>query len=292
LRRHPPRHRRNRGGQRRPARRTEHQASSIAETSRTLNEFSGTVRVTADNARQTSSRLAVARNTAEAADQQAEQAVHGLQAIEASSREMAEIVGVIDGIAFQTNLLALNAGVEAARAAMRARALPWSPTKCAPLPSAAPMRPRTSRADHHIERTGIDRRGAGQRQRRCAASDRGRSFADFRTGRTDRRSRPAQSSNVEEISAMVTSMDQFTQQNASMVEQSTASTHSLSGETQGLVEKLRRFQMTRNMARPAEIAPPVTRMPGGNSDLRCRHFLRVARLPRPRPWGDGIENRG
>jgi hypothetical protein len=84
---------------------------------------------------------------------------------------------------------------------------------------------------------------------------------------------------------MVTSMDEFTQQNAAMVEQSSASTHNLSGETQGLVEKLRRFQMTRNMARPAEIAPPVTRMPGGNSDLRCRHFLRVARLPRPRPWG-------
>jgi methyl-accepting chemotaxis protein len=61
------------------ARRTEHQASSIAETSRTLNEFTGTVRVTADNARQTSSRLATTRNTAEAADQQAEQAVHGLR---------------------------------------------------------------------------------------------------------------------------------------------------------------------------------------------------------------------
>jgi methyl-accepting chemotaxis protein len=86
----------------------------------------------------------LARNTAEAADQQAEQAVHGLQAIEASSREMAEIIGVIDGIAFQTNLLALNAGVEAARAGDAGAALPWSPTRCAPCP-AQRRRPRTSR---------------------------------------------------------------------------------------------------------------------------------------------------
>ncbi|MDE2406218.1 MAG: MCP four helix bundle domain-containing protein, partial [Sphingomonadales bacterium] len=98
------------------SRRTEHQANSLAETSRTLSEFSGSVKVTADNARQTSSRLGVARATATEVGETAAKAIAAMRSIETSSREMAEIINVIDGIAFQTNLLALNAGVEAARA--------------------------------------------------------------------------------------------------------------------------------------------------------------------------------
>ncbi|MDE2619327.1 MAG: MCP four helix bundle domain-containing protein, partial [Sphingomonadales bacterium] len=98
------------------SRRTEHQAASLAETSRTLNEFSGSVKITADNARQTSSRLSVAREIAGKVEDIARQAAVAMRNIEGSSRQMAEIVNLIDGIAFQTNLLALNAGVEAARA--------------------------------------------------------------------------------------------------------------------------------------------------------------------------------
>jgi len=96
--------------------RSEQQASSLAETARTLAEFTGSVQVTADNARQTSSRLSVARETADKVETIARKAVEAMRSIETSSREMADIVNVIDGIAFQTNLLALNAGVEAARA--------------------------------------------------------------------------------------------------------------------------------------------------------------------------------
>ena len=69
-----------------------------------------------------------------------------MRAIADSSSRIADIVGVIEGIAFQTNILALNAAVEAARAASRARASRWWPAKCARWPSAAARRPRKSRA--------------------------------------------------------------------------------------------------------------------------------------------------
>jgi methyl-accepting chemotaxis protein len=96
--------------------RTERQAESLAHTSKTLGEFTGSVKVAADNARQTSSRLAVARESAEKVDETAKRAVVAMRNIQASSKEMNEIISTIDGLAFQTNLLALNAGVEAARA--------------------------------------------------------------------------------------------------------------------------------------------------------------------------------
>ncbi|NMN07156.1 MULTISPECIES: methyl-accepting chemotaxis protein [unclassified Novosphingobium] len=95
---------------------SDQQRNALADTARTLTEFTGTVRITAENARQTSGRLRVARDTAGKVETIAHDAVAAMRSIESSSRQMAEIIAVIDGIAFQTNLLALNAGVEAARA--------------------------------------------------------------------------------------------------------------------------------------------------------------------------------
>jgi methyl-accepting chemotaxis protein len=73
------------------------------------------------------------------------QVVRTMGAINDSSRQIADIIGVIDGIAFQTNILALNAAVEAARAGSRAGASPWWPARCVRWPDAAPKRPSRSR---------------------------------------------------------------------------------------------------------------------------------------------------
>ena len=96
--------------------RSEQQGDALADTARMLAEFTDTARITASTARQTSERLHVAKDTADKVETIAQDAMGAMRAIEESASQMADIVAMIDGIAFQTNLLALNAGVEAARA--------------------------------------------------------------------------------------------------------------------------------------------------------------------------------
>ncbi len=98
------------------SRRTEQQAASLEETAAALDEIAATVRQTADGATRATTEVASARTDAERSGQVVGQAVAAMGAIEDSSRQITQIIGVIDEIAFQTNLLALNAGVEAARA--------------------------------------------------------------------------------------------------------------------------------------------------------------------------------
>jgi methyl-accepting chemotaxis protein len=98
------------------ARRTEQQADSLKETAEALNQITATVKQTSDGARQTAGVIAGAQADAERSGQVVHQAVEAMSGIETSARQISQIIGVIDEIAFQTNLLALNAGVEAARA--------------------------------------------------------------------------------------------------------------------------------------------------------------------------------
>jgi methyl-accepting chemotaxis protein len=95
---------------------SEHHADTLAQTARALTGLVGTVTLTADAARKAGHALEAARGTAEQAETLSHDAAAAMRAIEDSSHQMADIMAMIDGIAFQTNLLALNAGVEAARA--------------------------------------------------------------------------------------------------------------------------------------------------------------------------------
>ena len=98
------------------AERTEHQAASVEETAAAVEQITTTVRTSAEHARDAARTVAEARREAEASAPVVEQAIAAMGQIDASSRQIGQIIGVIDEIAFQTNLLALNAGVEAARA--------------------------------------------------------------------------------------------------------------------------------------------------------------------------------
>ncbi|NBC35474.1 HAMP domain-containing protein [Novosphingobium sp. FSY-8] len=246
------------------SRRTEHQANSLAETSRTLNEFSNTIQVTAENTRQTSSRLATTRRTAETVDATAHQAISAMRAIESSSREMAEIIGVIDGIAFQTNLLALNAGVEAARAGDAGKGFAVVANEVRALAqrsadAAKDIKALITTSNEQVS-GGVELvASSGDALRQIVGEVAAISHLVDEIAEAAQR----QASGINEISSMVTSMDEFTQQNAAMVEESSASTHNLSEETVRLVDQLGRFRLDGggNAPAPARSAPPLAAPP-------------------------------
>jgi methyl-accepting chemotaxis protein len=224
--------------------RSEQQANSLAETSRTLSEFTGTVKVTADNARQTSSRLSVARETAGKVDDTASRAVAAMRSIETSSREMAEIVAVIDGIAFQTNLLALNAGVEAARAGDAGKGFAVVANEVRALAqrsadAAKDIRELISTSTGQVSGGVTLVESSGEALRQIVTEVTAVSALVDEIAEAAEK----QASGIADISSMVNSMDGFTQQNAAMVEESTAGTRNLSAETQALVQQLGLFQL-------------------------------------------------
>ncbi|MFN4136256.1 MAG: methyl-accepting chemotaxis protein [Novosphingobium sp.] len=261
------------------AMRTEQQATSLAETSRTLNEFTNSVRITAENARQTSERLSIARATADSVGDTANRAIAAMRNIEGSSKEMAEIVGVIDGIAFQTNLLALNAGVEAARAGDAGKGFAVVATEVRALAQRSADAAKSIRdliAKSTDEVSGgvalVESSGEALRQivaEVSAVSELVNSIAE---------AAGQQAAGIADISGMVGSMDAFTQQNAAMVEESSAGTRNLAAETLSLVDQLRRFriadQQTAMPAPPLALAVPARRAPAvpapvvGNTALK------------------------
>ena len=226
--------------------RTERQAESLAHTSKTLGEFTSSVKVAADNAKQTSSRLTVARESAERVDETAKKAVVAMRNIQASSKEMNEIISTIDGLAFQTNLLALNAGVEAARAgasgagfAVVATEVRHLAQRSAEAANSIRQLVATSNAQITDGVSLVENSGEALRQIVTEVTE----VSDLMDEIAQAAAR--QASGLTEISDMVTAMDTATQQNAAMVEESTASSRNLNDETERLFEQLSFFDLGR-----------------------------------------------
>lgn len=259
--------------------RTEQQATSLAETSRTLSEFTTSVKTTAENARQTSARLSVARSTADSVGDTANRAVAAMRSIETSSREMAEIVGVIDGIAFQTNLLALNAGVEAARAGDAGKGFAVVATEVRALAqrsadAAKSIRDLIGKSTEEVSGGVALVESSGEALRQIVTE------VSAVSGLVDEIAEAAgqQASNIADISNMVGSMDSFTQQNAAMVEESSAGTRNLAAETLSLVDQLARFSLGSADYRPAT----QTSVPAAVTPRTAPAPQRVS-SPRPTP---------
>ena len=225
------------------SRRTEQQAASLEETAAALDEIAATVRQTADGAARATTEVASARTDAERSGQVVGQAVAAMDAIEDSSRQITQIIGVIDEIAFQTNLLALNAGVEAARAgdagrgfavvAQEVRALAQRSAE-----AAKEIKTLISTSSQQVG-AGVDLVGqTGEALNRIV----GRVAAIDDLVRQISSSSQEQASGLAEVNTAVNHMDQVVQQNAAMVEQATAATHSLKGETAQLVLLVGRFK--------------------------------------------------
>ena len=225
--------------------RTERQAESITLATKALGDFSSSVKHAADNARQTSTRLSVARSSAASVDETAKSAVVAMRAIEASSKEMTEIIATIDGLAFQTNLLALNAGVEAARACPSGAGFAVVATEVRHLAqrsaeAAGSIRNLVTTSSAQIS-SGVSlvESSGDALQQVVSEVTAVAGLVDEIAAGTEK-----QAQGIAEISEMMTQMDNATQQNAAMVEESTASSRNLSNETVRLVGQLNRFKIS------------------------------------------------
>ncbi len=226
------------------SRRTEQQAASLEETAAALDEITATVNRTADGARQASRVVQTARNEAEASGAVVSDAVAAMTAIEQSSNQIGAIIGVIDEIAFQTNLLALNAGVEAARAGDAGRGFAVVASEVRALAqrsadAAKEIKTLITASGRQVEQ-GVTLVGqTGQALGRIVAE-----VAEI-DGLMSEISASAQeqATGLQQVNTAVNQMDQVTQQNAAMVEESTAASHSLAQEADVLAASVARFKV-------------------------------------------------
>ncbi len=236
--------------------RTESQASALEETAASMEQLNVTVRQNADNA-QTANQLALsASDVAQQGGTVVERVVDTMKGISASSHRIADIINVIDGIAFQTNILALNAAVEAARAGEQGRgfAVVASEVRALAKRSADAAKEIKDLITTSLERvengsTLADQAG-GTMQDMVGAI---RRVTDI-MGEISAASHE-QSSGVAQVGEAITQMDQATQQNAALVEESAAAAQGLRNQAESLLRAISRFQLERGAASSAHSAP-------------------------------------
>ncbi len=227
------------------SRRTEKQAASIEETAAALEEITTTVKDSSRRAEEAGALVARAKSGAEQSGQVMEKAVAAMGAIEGSSREISNIIGVIDDIAFQTNLLALNAGVEAARAGEAGKGFAVVAQEVRELAQ------RSAKAAKEIKEL-ITNSGAQVKSGVSLVAETGRTLSTIveQVSEINRHighivdGAREQATALQEISQAVHQMDQATQQNAAMVEESTAASHSLVQEVSRISGLLHEFSIS------------------------------------------------
>ena len=226
------------------ARRTEHQAASLEETAAAMDQITTTVQETASGTERADQAVSAARRDAEDGGRIVREAVTAMGGIERASDEISEIISLIDGIAFQTNLLALNAGVEAARAgdAGKGFAVVASEVRALAQRSADAARDVKTKIAASAEQVGI---GVTLVGRTGQALERIVSRIAEISGliATIAASARQQSSGLQQVNIAVREMDSVTQQNAAMVEQSSAAARTLAAEAEELARLIARFQM-------------------------------------------------
>jgi methyl-accepting chemotaxis protein len=271
------------------SRRTEQQAASLEQTAAALDEITATVRKTASGAKTASDVVLLARTEAEKGGAVVTRAVDAMSAIEKSSSQISQIIGVIDEIAFQTNLLALNAGVEAARAgeAGRGFAVVAQEVRALAQRSADAAKEIKALISASSAQVGagvklVDETGESLRGLVAKVLEINNVVSEIAASAHE------QSTALAEVNTAVNQMDQATQQNAAMVEESTAATHSLKSETAELVRLIGAFQIgeagrtapvRRSTQRPPQAVARAARAP-----MRSAGALAIAEGPDSDGW--------
>lgn len=248
------------------AKRTEQQAAAVEETAAALEQITTTVKDSSRRAQEAGSLVAKTRHEAEKSGEVVRRAVLAMEKIEKSSSEIGSIIGVIDDIAFQTNLLALNAGVEAARAGEAGKGFAVVAQEVRELAQ------RSANAAREIK-TLITTSNGQVQEGVGLVDDTGKALEKIvvevqeinRHVAAIVESAHEQSSGLQQINTAVNQMDQDTQKNAAMVEESTAASHGLAREVASLNQLLGQFRLGNqthssvNLARPNErpVASPA-----------------------------------
>ncbi|MDQ5915332.1 MAG: methyl-accepting chemotaxis protein, partial [Pseudomonadota bacterium] len=224
--------------------RTEQQASSLEETASSMEQLTGTVKQNADNARQANELASNAQSVAEKGGSVVAQVVNTMGAIHQSSSKIADIIGVIDSIAFQTNILALNAAVEAARAGEQGRGFAVVATEVRSLAqrSAGAAKEIKGLISDSVAKVQdgtklVDQAGRTMEEVVGAIGRVARIMTDIAAASVE------QSSGINQVSLAITQMDEVTQQNAALVEQAAAAAESLEEQARALTQAVSVFQL-------------------------------------------------
>ena len=239
--------------------RTEQQAANLEETAASMEELTSTVRQNAESARQANQLAIGATGVASQGGEVVSQVVNTMSGIEASSKKIADIISVIDGIAFQTNILALNAAVEAARAGEQGRgfAVVASEVRTLAQRSAGAAKEIKGLIDdsvHKVAEGSALVRKAGSTMAEIVASV--QRFTDI-MGEISAASQE-QSAGIEQVNQTITQMDETTQQNAALVEEATAAARSMEEQAGHLAEAVSVFKLDAPAA-PVHARPAASR---------------------------------